>query len=156
VREVDPNVPLFELATQQQRLSEVMRNERLFALLVSSFAALALGLAGVGVYGTLAYQVSRRTPEIGLRMALGARAGHVVRLVVREAALPIGLGVVAGLAASFAAGRLVESQLFGTSPRDPLAFAGAGLALALSAALAAALPAWRATRIAPMRALRQD
>jgi predicted permease len=156
VREVDPNVPLFELATQQQRLSEVMRNERLFALLVSSFAALALGLAGVGVYGTLAYQVSRRTPEIGLRMALGARAGHVVRLVAREAALPIGLGVVAGLAASFAAGRLVESQLFGTSPRDPLAFAGAGLALALSAALAAALPAWRATRIAPMRALRQD
>ena len=156
VREVDPNVPLFALATQQQRIGEAMRNERLFALLISGFAALALALAGVGVYGTLAYQVSRRTPEIGLRMALGARTGHVVRLVVREAALPIALGVSAGLAASFAGGRFVESLLFGTSPRDPLAFAGAGLALALCAALASALPAWRATRIAPMRALRQD
>ena len=156
VREVDPNVPLFELASQQQRISEVLREERLFALLVSGFAVLALGLAGIGVYGTLAYQVSRRTPEIGLRMALGARRAHVVSLVAREAALPIGLGVLAGVLASLAAGRLVESLLFGTSPRDPLAFAAACLALVLLAAVAAALPAWRATRIAPMRALRQD
>jgi predicted permease len=156
VREVDPNVPLFAIATQQQRIGEVMRGERLFALLVSGFAALALLLAGVGVYGTLAYQVSRRTPEIGLRIALGARRNHVVRLVVREAALSVGLGVAAGIAAAFAAGRLVESLLFGTTSRDPLAFAAACLALALCAALAAALPAWRATRIAPMQALRQD
>ena len=133
-----------------------MRSERLFALLISGFASLTLVLAGVGIYGTLAYQVSRRTPEIGLRMALGARRGDVVRLVVREAALPIALGVLLGLATSLAAGRLVESLLFGTGPRDPQAFAAAGLALALCAALAAALPAWRATRIAPMRALRQD
>jgi predicted permease len=156
VSEVDPNVPLFELASQHQKISEVMREERLFALLVSGFAVLALALAGIGVYGTLAYQVSRRTPEIGLRMALGAQRAHVVSLVTREAALPIGLGVLGGVLASLAAGRLVESLLFGTSPRDPLAFAAACLALVLLAAVAAALPAWRATRIAPMRALRQD
>jgi len=156
VREVDPNVPLYAIATQQQRIGETTRNERLFALLVSGFAVLALALAGVGVYGTLAYQVSRRTPEIGLRIALGARGNHVVRLVVREATLPVGLGVAAGIAVAFAAGRLVESLLFGTTSRDPSAFAAACVALALCAALAAALPAWQATRIAPMRALRQD
>jgi len=156
VREVDPNVPLFGVRTQRERVSEAMRPERLFALLVSGFAVLALLLAAVGIYGTLAYQVSRRTAEIGLRLALGAGPLDIARLVGREAVVPVGLGVLAGLAATFAFGRFAESLLYGTSSRDPVALVAACLTLLASALLAGALPARRAARIAPMQALRQD
>jgi predicted permease len=156
VKRVDPNVPLFEIATQSERVSETMRQERLFASLVSGFALLALLLAGIGVHGTLAYRVARRTPEIALRLALGARQGDIVRLVLREALLPVALGVLLGIGASLTAGRLLESQLYGTTPRDPLALAAASLMLVLSSALAGWLPSRRAARTAPAQALRQD
>jgi FtsX-like permease family len=156
VKRVDPNVPLYEIATQAERVSETMRQERLFAAIVAGFALLALLLAGIGVHGTLAYQAARRTSEIALRLALGARPGDIVRLVLREALVPVILGVLLGVGASLAAGRLVESQLYGTTPRDPLALIAASLVLVLSSALAGWLPSRRAARTAPAQALRQD
>ena len=156
VKRVDPNVPLYEIATQAERVSETMRQERLFAAIVAGFALLALLLAGIGVHGTLAYQAARRTSEIALRLALGARPGDIVRLVLREALVPVLLGVLFGVGASLAAGRLVESQLYGTTPRDPLALIAASLVLVLSSALAGWLPSRRAARTAPAQALRQD
>jgi len=156
VKQVDPNVPLYAIATQGERVSETMRQERLFASLVTGFALLALLLAGIGVHGTLAYQAARRTPEIALRLALGARPDDIVRLVLREALLPVVLGLLLGVLASLAAGRLVESQLYGTSPRDPLALGAASLVLVLSSTLAGWLPSRRAARTPPMQALRQD
>ena len=156
VKRVDPNVPLYEIATQAERVSETMRQERLFAAIVAGFALLALLLAGIGVHGTLAYQAARRTSEIAVRLALGARPGDIVRLVLREALVPVILGVLLGVLASLAAGRLVASQLYGTTPRDPLALVAASLVLVLSSALAGWLPSRRAARTAPAQALRQD
>jgi ABC-type antimicrobial peptide transport system permease subunit len=156
VKRVDPNVPLFEIYTQAERVSGTMRQERLFAALVSGFALLALLLAGIGVHGTLAYQAARRTPEIAVRLALGAGPADIVRLVLREALVPVAVGILLGVAASLAAGRLLESQLYGTTPRDPLALVAASLMLVLSSALAGWLPSRRAARTAPAQALRQD
>ena len=117
---------------------------------------LATLLAVVGLYGVLEFVVTRRTREIGIRMALGAERGRVVRLVLRETTLLFALGVVAGVAGAFAGARVVESQLFGVTARDPLVFAASALVL-LAACLAAGFgPAWRAARIDPVRALRHD
>jgi predicted permease len=156
VKQVDPNVPLYEIRTQAERVSEAMRQERLFAAIVAGFALLALLLAGIGVHGTLAYQAARRTSEIAVRLALGARPGDIVRLVLREALVPVAVGIPLGVAASLAAGRLLESQLYGTTPRDPLALVAASLVLVLSSALAGWLPSRRAARTAPAQALRRD
>ena len=142
--------------TQAERVSGTMRQERLFAAIVSGFALLALLLAGIGVHGTLAYQAARRTPEIAVRLALGAGPADIVRLVLREALVPVAVGILLGVAASLAAGRLLESQLYGTTPRDPLALVVASLVLVLSSALAGWLPSRRAARTAPAQALRQD
>jgi predicted permease len=156
VESVDPNVPMYEVKTQVEQINEVIRRERLFAALLSGFAVIALVLASMGIYGTLAYLVTRRTPEIAVRLALGAQRADVVGLVLRESIAPVLAGVVVGVAGSFAAGKLVESMLFGLKPQDPLALAAASAILLGSAILAGWWPARRASRIAPMAALRQE
>jgi putative ABC transport system permease protein len=136
-------------------VDSALSRERILAILSGFFGALALLLAGIGLYGMTSYAVSRRRSEIGIRMALGASAGRVVQLVLARVALLVGLGVALGAAASLWASRYVESLLYGLQPRDPVTFIGAALVLAAIGALAAWMPARRATRIDPARVLRE-
>jgi predicted permease len=133
-----------------------VRPFRLGASLFSALGTLALLLAGVGLYAVISFGVARRTREIGVRAALGARAGDLVRLVLGEGVRVTIVGVVVGILLALALGRLVEALLFGASPRDPVVFATAAVALVTVATLASVIPAWRATRVDPMTALRDD
>jgi ABC-type antimicrobial peptide transport system permease subunit len=156
VESVDRNVPMYEVKTQAEQIGELLRRERLMTSLLSGFAVLALVLAGLGVYGTLAFSVARRTPEIGVRMALGAQKSDVVRLVMRESVAPVLIGLTCGIFGAVASGSLVEKMLFGLEPQDPWALA-AGIMILLGCALAASVvPALRAAGIAPMQALRHE
>jgi putative ABC transport system permease protein len=156
VQAVDPAQPVYDIATMDQRLSESMAPQRFNALLVGVFALAALGLAGVGIFGVLAYSVARRTSEIGVRMALGASRSQVMRLVVGEGLRLCGLGVVLGLAGSIPLTRLLRGVLFGVGPSDPVTLAAASAALALVAVLACYIPARRALLVDPMSALRHE
>jgi putative ABC transport system permease protein len=129
---------------------------RLGATLFSMFGFVALALAAVGLYGVLGYFVTERTPEIGIRRTLGAPLHSVIGLVVRQGMLPVGIGLVFGLAGAFAGTRYLSSLLFGIEPRDPVSFAGASAFLVGVALIATLLPAWRAARVDPMIALRQE
>jgi putative ABC transport system permease protein len=139
-----------------QRLSESTAPQRFSALLVGAFALLALGLAAVGIYGVLAFSVAQRTPEIGIRLALGARRAKILTLVLGEGLRLSGLGVGLGLAGSAALTRLLRSALFGVSPYDPVTLAAASAALVLVAVMACYIPARRALMIDPMSALRHE
>jgi putative ABC transport system permease protein len=156
VQAVDPAQPVYDIATMDQRLSESMSPQRFNALLVGAFALAALALAGVGIYGVLAFSVARRTPEIGVRMALGARRAEVLTMVVGEGLWLCGLGVGLGLAASVPLTRLLRSVLFGVSPSDPVTLVAASAALILVAMMACYIPARRAVMIDPMVALRYE
>jgi putative ABC transport system permease protein len=125
-------------------------------LLLSVFAALALVLTAVGIYGVIAYSVAQRTHEIGVRMAIGAARADVVRLVLKDAVLVAGVGVALGIAAAALLSRLMDSLLFGVTARDPLTFAIGGGALLLVALAASGIPALRATRVEPVTALRSE
>jgi predicted permease len=153
---LDANVPISEVRTQETQIERSIGQERFFARLVSGFALVALVLAGLGIYGTLAYSVARRTPEIGLRMALGAERRDVVRMVVKEVATPILAGVTIGLAGAQALAQVLGSLLFGLQPRDVLSLVVAATVLLLCAALATWLPSRRASRVDPMAALREE
>ncbi len=156
VRALDADLPISAVQTMEQGISASASQPRLNALLLVAFAALSLVVAGIGIYGVLACSVSNRTNEIGLRMALGADRLRVMRLVVGEG-MVVGLaGTLIGLAAAAALSRVLASLLFGVEPRDPLTFGGAALSLAVVALLACAAPAWRASRVDPIVALRQD
>ncbi len=137
-------------------VAESVARPRLTALLLGAFAGLALLLGAVGVYGVIAYTVGERTREIGLRMALGAGVGDVVRMVVRQGALLAAAGIGAGLLASLAATRALAGLLYGVTATDPLTFAVVPVLLAAVALLATWLPARRAARVDPMTALRGD
>ncbi len=126
------------------------------SVLLTAFAVIALLLAGVGVYGVMAYSVSQRTQEIGVRMALGATARSVFRMVLGQALRLVAFGVVAGLVAAGALTRLLETLLFQTEPLDPLTFAATALVLSLVATFASFVPARRGTRITPTEALRAE
>jgi putative ABC transport system permease protein len=156
VQAVDPAQPVYDVATMDQRLSESMAPQRFNAVLVGVFALAALGLAGVGTFGVLAYSVARRTSEIGVRMALGASRAQVMRLVAGEGLRLCGLGVVLGLAGSVPLTRLLGGVLFGIGPFDPVALAAASAALVLVAVLACYIPARRALSVDPMTALRHE
>jgi len=154
--ELDPALPLASTTTLQAQLDEVLAPARLQTFLLSTFALLALLLALVGIYGVMAYAVSQRTQEFGVRLALGADAGALRRMVLREGARLVGLGLLLGLGGALALARLLQGLLFGVSAADPLTYA-AVLALLGAAALAALdAPARRATRVDPMVSLRAD
>jgi predicted permease len=156
VRQVDPNLPIVNLTTQADQLEQRFAQERLFATAYSLFGGLALLLACIGLFGLMSYNVSQRTNEIGIRMALGAQRITVVRMVLGESLVLVGVGIVLGLGSASAAGRLVSTVLFGLAPSDVATFIGAvALVLAVSV-LAGYLPARRASRIDPMVALHQQ
>ena len=152
----DPNVPIYDAGTQLEWIDRNVAQERRFAMLLVLFGAIAVLLACSGIYGTFAYLVTRRTSEIGIRMALGAPRQQVIRMVIRESLLPVAAGVLLGLAGAVALTRFVRSMLFGVQPADPFTMILAVLFLLLTAALAAFLPTRRASRIDPMLALRYD
>jgi ABC-type antimicrobial peptide transport system permease subunit len=156
VASFDPNLPLVNLRTMQAQIDANVANEWLLSMLTGAFASLATLLAAVGLYGVLAFNVARRTREIGIRMALGAGAAQVRRLVVREVLVIIGIGTAVGLTAAWFAGALVQSVLFGTQPADPWIFASAAAVLAVIALAAAYVPVRRATGVDPMIALRYE
>jgi len=156
VRRIDPNLVIANMRTLDAQLDMRLANERMLSFLATGFALLATVLAVVGLYGVLAFVVTRRTREIGIRMALGADRGRVVRLVLSEMLAVFVFGVAAGVFAGTAGGRYVESQLFGVHAHDPAVFV-LSAAVLLAAALAAGfVPAWRAAKIDPMRALRYE
>ena len=153
---LDPNVPIYALRTQEEQIDLAIREARVFAHLVSGVAVLALLLASLGIYGTLAYSVVRRTSEIGVRMALGADRARVVRMVLRESLAPVLVGLAVGLVIALAGSGLVRAMLFGLEPNDPATIAAAAVLLLVTAVLAAWLPSRRAARVEPMSALRCD
>ena len=153
---VDPDLPLYHVRTQVQQIESYLIQERVFAKLTSCFGLLALLLASIGLYGLMSYMVTRRTGEIGIRMALGAARIDVVRMVFRETLLLSALGVGIGMPAALVSTRLIRSQLFGLTPTDPVSIAVAVLVLAGVAAFAGYVPARRAARIDPMAALRNE
>ena len=154
--DVDPNLTVIDLHSLDYQVADNFNNERLIARLAMLFGVLALVLASVGLYGITSYAVARRTSEIGLRMALGADRGNVVRMVLRGAFLLVGLGLALGVVVALIAGRFVADQLYGVRAYDPLSISIAVLVLSLAAALAGFIPARRAARIEPMQALRME
>jgi ABC-type antimicrobial peptide transport system permease subunit len=153
---VDSALAVFAVEPLDETLSRSLGERRFAMLLLGLFAALALGLAALGVHGVLSYGVARRTPEIGIRVALGAEPGGVRTLIVREGLGLAVAGVALGLAGAAALTRSLQSLLYGVSPTDPMTLAGAALALGLVAAAASLWPAWRATRIDPIAAIRAE
>jgi predicted permease len=153
---LDPELPVSDVLTMQQIIAQSLSNASLSATLVLAFAVLSLVLASVGLYGVLSYLMTQRTGEIGIRIALGAQREQVLRLMLGDGLRPALYGLVLGLAASAAAVRLIESMLYGTRPLDPAIFAGVAATLLMVAALACLIPAWRASRIDPMQALRME
>jgi putative ABC transport system permease protein len=156
VRSVDRDVPVYDVATMQQLVSNSMAQRRFTLALLSVFSAVALLLAAVGVYGVISYSVTQRTEEIGIRMAVGATRLQVFRLIVGEGALLTGWGLALGLAAALAATRLMESLLFGTSATDAVTFLAACSGLICVGLVACLVPAQRATRVDPIRLLRRE
>ena len=156
VAEFGPDLPLLEPMTQQEQFDKSYTDERLSARLAISFGFLAALLVATGLYGTLSYRVSRRTAEIGVRMALGAQRRQVLWMVLRESLTVSVVGLLAGLPLAVAGARVLRSMLFGLGPGDPLAFAAAILGLAIVVLAASLIPAQRAARVDPMVALRYE
>jgi putative ABC transport system permease protein len=151
---LDPELPLSDVSTVEQAMSRTLVAERLTNLLFTGFAAAALSLALLGIYGVMALNVGGRTNEFGIRMALGAQSGDVLRLVVGQGMKLTLVGVLIGLGAALALTRFLEGLLFGMSATDPLTFALISLLLATGALVACWIPARRATKVDPMIALR--
>jgi predicted permease len=156
VRSVDIDQPVFQVATMDATRATGRASQQLATSLLGSFAAVALLLAAIGIYGVIAYSVGQRTREFGIRMSLGARRLDVLRLVVRQGLLLAAIGIAVGLAGAFALTRLLSSLLYGVNATDPVTFAGVTGLLAAVAIAASFLPAWRATRVDPVIALRCD
>ncbi|HET7840262.1 MAG TPA: FtsX-like permease family protein, partial [Terriglobia bacterium] len=156
VKDVDPDQPLYHVATLQQVLSESLAPRRFNMLLLGIFAGIALTLAMVGIYGVMAFSVTQRTHEIGIRMALGAERRSVLGLIVRQGLRLALLGVALGVAGAWALTSFLSSFLFGVAPRDPATFVLVSLALVAVSILACYIPARRATRVDPMVALRHE
>jgi predicted permease len=156
VRAVDPNQPVYDIQTMQARLDRASAPQLFKAWIFALFAVLALALATVGTYGVVAYSVSRRTHEIGVRMALGASRGTVLAMILRESGMRVAAGVAIGLLGAFGLSRFLESMLYRLSPTDPVTFFAVSLLLAATALLASYLPARRAATVDPVAALRHN
>ena len=153
---LDRNIPIRRANTLERMLAESVSRPKFNALLLTAFAGLALLLAAIGVYGVIALSAKQRTHEIGVRIALGANAPEVMRLMIAQGISPVAVGIVAGLAASFGLTRFLESLLFGVEPTDPWTFTVAAVVLLGAGIVASYLPARRATRVDPVEALRSD
>jgi predicted permease len=156
VHEVDSALPVYQVMTMNDRLSNSVAARRLTLQLLGAFAGLALLLAGVGVYGVVSYVVSARAHEVGIRMALGAQPGDVLRLFIRQGMGLVLLGVGIGLFGAFALTRVMSSLLFGVSENDPMTFACVALLLSSIALLSCYFPARRAAKVDPLVALRHE
>jgi putative ABC transport system permease protein len=156
VHRLDPQLPLVDAQTVEEVISASVKPQRFSMTVVSAFAFVALGLAAIGIYGVLANLVSQQTHEIGVRMALGARASQVVWSVMRRALMLAGAGIGVGILASLMLARVMSGLLYEIRPTDGLTFGGAALLLASLALTAGMVPAWRATRVDPLVALREE
>jgi putative ABC transport system permease protein len=156
VESIDSDQPLADLRTMEDRIAESVAQPRLTALLLALFAGVALLLATVGIYGVISYTVAQRTHELGIRLALGARSGHILALIIGQAMRPIGGGVLVGVLSAFVTSRALSSLLYGVSAADPLTFVVVPASMIAVALLASYLPARRATRIAPGITLRYE
>jgi predicted permease len=152
--DIDPNLTVIDLHSLDDQVSDQLTEERLIARLTMLFGLLALVLASVGLYGVTSYAVARRTSEIGLRMALGANRSTVLRMILRGAFIQLALGLALGIPILLLGGHYVADQLYSVRPYDPASISGAVLVLAVAAALAGFIPAWRAASIDPVQALR--
>ena len=156
IHEIDKDLPVYAVLTMDQLLGNSLATRRLTLVLLSSFAVLALLLAAIGIYGVIAYAVRQRTHEIGIRLALGAQASSVLRLIVGQGMKLVVLSTALGLAGAWALTHLLTKLLFNVQPTDPLTFAGVVLLLTMVALLACWIPARRATKVDPMIALRDE
>jgi predicted permease len=154
LQELDPDLPIYNVKTMQARVDESLARRRFAMTLLALFALLAFGLASIGTYGVMAYVVSQGTREIGIRMALGASPQTVARMVIRSGMVIAGIGIAAGVAGALLFTRFMQSQLFNVEATDPLTFAAIVGLLALTALIAAYVPARRAARIDPIEVLR--
>jgi predicted permease len=153
---IDDKIPIYDVTTMEEQVQENLKQDRLITQLVSFFGALALILASIGLYGVMAHGVARRTNEIGIRMALGARGGSIAWMILRETLVLVLLGLVIGVPTALFAARFVSSQLFGLQSADPAALISAAVVLTLVALLAGYFPARRASRVNPLTALRYE
>ena len=156
LHEIDPSLPVAEITTLDARIGELLMPQRFGSTLLSTLAGVTLLLVAVGVVGTVSYGVSRRRREIGVRLTLGARRHQVVAAMTRGTLLPVGAGVVAGMAAAVALGSVVSSFLYGITPADLVTLGGAGAVLAATAGIASFVPAWRAAGVDPSEVLRAE
>src|SRR5581483_3578578 len=156
IRSIDPDQPLSELKTGDMLLANSLSSQRFSEILLALFGGIALLLAAVGIYGVMSYSVSQRTHEMGIRMAIGAQGGDILKLITGQGMRLTMLGVGAGLILAFVLTRLMSSMLFGVSATDPITFAGATVILAFVAFLSCYVPAYRATKVDPMIALRYE
>jgi putative ABC transport system permease protein len=154
VAAMDPDIPLFGVKSMEEYLSSSVAAPRFNTTLLSIFAAVALVLTVVGLYGVMSYSVAQRTNEIGIRLALGAQSRDVLLMIVKQGSVLIGLGLAIGLFGAYLATKLIASLLFGVQAKDPFTFAAVAVVLALVGLLACYIPAWRATKVDPMEALR--
>ena len=156
IHSVEPTIPVFDVRTMQDRMSDSMARQRFSAIMLGAFAVFALILAAVGVYGVMSYLVTQGTHDIGVRMALGAQQSSIVWMVVRQGMELTGAGIVAGLLGAAVLTRVMASLLFGVSATDLATFSAVPVILAAVALLATYLPARRATRVNPVVALREE
>jgi ABC-type antimicrobial peptide transport system permease subunit len=153
---IDRDLAVFRISTMEETLAQAMSRQRFASVLLTVFAVVAMLIAGLGVYGLLSYVVAQRGHEVGVRMALGAATGDVVRLIVRQGLTLAGVGVLVGFLGALAASRLLDSMLFGVSSTDPLSYASVIFVLGGAALAACLIPARRAARIDPIVSLRGD
>jgi ABC-type antimicrobial peptide transport system permease subunit len=156
IREVNPELPLYNVSTMQQRFDNSLARRRFTMLVLGSFAVISLGLAAIGIYGLIAYLVGQGSREVGIRLALGATPANIKTLIVRGGMTLASWGAGAGIVGALAAGRLMRSLLFGVGPNDLVTFAAVPSLLALIAFVASYIPARRASRIDPSISLRCD
>jgi len=156
VQQLDPNLPLIRPMTQREQYDTTISNQMLFARLAGCFGLLAIALVATGLYGTLAYRVSNRTAEIGIRMAMGARRGQVVWMILKESLLLTAIGALVGIPCAVFVGRALATVLYGVAPLDPASYLLAMLGIAAVALVASAVPARRAAGVEPLRALRVE
>jgi len=156
VQSIDPGVPVFAARAMDEVVARYLEERRFALELLAVFAGLALLLASIGIYGVMAYTFSQRTNEIGIRIAIGAQRGDILKIAMAEGALIVVFGLAAGLAGSLVLTRFLQTMLFNVRPTDPITFAAISALLAVATMAASLVPAWRATRVDPVVALRHE